>query len=77
MVGQVNDLAVRRTFDRGVRLVDKALHALRKPVISPGLLEIAVHSFLHDGPMTLIGDDKAVQIQLEPVLDSGTVDFGD
>jgi hypothetical protein len=27
--------------------------------------------------MTLVGDDKAVQIQLEPVLDSGTVDLGD
>ena len=27
--------------------------------------------------MTVIGNDKAVQIQLEPVLDSGTVDFRD
>jgi len=57
--------------------VDEVAHAFRKPVISPRLLEIAIHSLLHDSPMTVIGDDKAVQIQLEPVLDSGTVDLGD
>jgi hypothetical protein len=27
-------------------------------------------------PMTVVGDDEPVQIQLEPVLHSGTVDLG-
>jgi len=46
-------------------------------VISPRLLEVAVHSLLNDSPMTVVRDNKAVKIQLEPVLDSGTIDFGD
>ena len=55
--------------------VDKAAHAFREPVISAGLLEITIQSLLNDSPMTLVGDDKAVQIQLEPVLHGGTVHF--
>ena len=76
VVGEVHDFALPRSFDRGVRLVDKAFHAFRKPVISTRLLEVAVHSLLNDSPMTVVGDDEAMQIKLEPVLHSGTVDLG-
>ena len=76
VVGQVYDLAVPWPFYRGVRLVDKAFHAFRKPVISTRLPEVAVHSLLNDSPMTVVGDDEAMQIKLEPVLHSGTVDLG-
>ena len=76
-VSQVHDLALPRSFDRGMWPVDKAAHAFREPVISAGLLEITIHSLLHDSPITVIGDDKAVHIQLESVLDRGTVDLGD
>ena len=77
VVSQVHNLALPGSFNCRVRFIDEAAQAFRKPVIPPGLLEIAVHSLLHDSPTTLIGDDKAVHIQLESVLDRGTVDLGD
>ena len=77
VVGEIDDFALSKPVDRCVRLVNKARHALRKPMIPPGLLEVPVHSLLNDSPTTIVCDDKAVQIQLEPVLDRGAVDFGD
>jgi hypothetical protein len=44
MVGQVDDLALPRPFDCGVRLVDKTLQAFGQPVIAAGLLELATSS---------------------------------
>jgi len=76
VVGQIYDLALPWTFNSGMRLVDETLHAFRKPVISTRLPEVAVHSLLNDSPMTVVGDDEAMQIKLEPVLHSGTVDLG-
>src|SRR5437588_9327732 len=75
MVGQVDDLALPRPFDGGVRLVDETLQPFGKPVIAASLLELAVHSLLHYDPMAVVGDDEPVQIRLEAVLHSGTVDL--
>jgi hypothetical protein len=76
VVGQVYDLALPWTFNRGMRLVDETLQSLGQPVVSAGLFELAVHSLLNDDPMTVIGDYEAMQIKLEPVLHGGTVDLG-
>ena len=60
-----------------MRLVDEALQTFGKPMITPGLAAIAVHALLDHGPVPVIGDDEAVEIEVEPVLDGGTVDLGD
>jgi|HubBroStandDraft_6_1064221.scaffolds.fasta_scaffold28961_5 hypothetical protein len=74
MVGQVYDLALPWTFNRGMRLVDETFQTLGEPVAAAGLLELTVHALLHNDPVAVVGDDEAVQI-LEPVLHSGTVDL--
>ena len=76
-VGQVDDHTLLDAVDRGVRRIDKTLQAFGKPVIAPGLAEIAVHALLDHDPVPVIGDDEAVQIQVEPVLHRRAVDFGD
>src|SRR6516164_6603268 len=54
VVGQIDDLSLLWTVNRGVWLVDEARHPLREPVISAGLLELPVHSLLNDDPMGLV-----------------------
>ena len=44
-------------------------------MVAPRLSALAVHPLLHDDPVPIIGDDKAVQIEVEPVLHRGTVDL--
>ena len=60
-VGQIDDVALRMSLDRGVRRVDEAFQALRQPVIAPRLFALAVHALLHHEPAPVIGDDEAVQ----------------
>src|SRR5262245_44422660 len=57
--------------------VNKATKAFGEPMVAARLSAVAVHPLLHNGPMTVIGHDKAVQVQVEPVLHRGTVDLGD
>ncbi len=45
-------------------------------MIAPGLTAIAVHALLDHDPVSVIGDDEAVEIEVEPVLDCRAVDFG-
>jgi hypothetical protein len=45
-------------------------------VIAAGLPELAVHPLLYNDPMAVVGNDEPVQIELETVLHSGTVDLG-
>ena len=63
--------------DRGVRLVDEALQAFRQPVIAARLPALAVHALLHHHPVAVVGDDEAVQIEVEAVLHRRAVDLGD
>ncbi len=76
-VGQVDDDALVDPVDRGVRRLDEAFQALRQPVIAPRLAALAVHALLDDDPMAIVGDDEAVQVEIEAVLDGGAVDLGD
>ena len=55
----------------------KLVQALRQPVIAPRLAVVAVHALLHDHPFAVVGDDEAVQIEIEAVLHRGAVDLGD
>src|SRR5215217_9290333 len=47
------------------------------PVVTPGLPLVAVHALLHHRPFAVVGDEEAVQIEIETVLDRGAVDLGD
>ena len=47
------------------------------PVIAARLPLVAVHALLHDGPMAVIGDEEAVQVEVEAILHGGAVDLGD
>jgi hypothetical protein len=46
-------------------------------MVAPRLSAVAVHSLLHDGPVAVVGHDKAVQVEVEPILPRRTVDLGD
>ena len=46
-------------------------------MISPGLLAPAIHALLHDCPIAVVGNDEAVQVEVETVLHRRAVDFGD
>ena len=63
--------------DRRVRLLDETFQALRQPVVAARLPALAVHALLHDDPFAVIGDDEAVQIEVEAILHGGAVDLGD
>ena len=76
-VGQVDDDALVDPVDGGVRLLDEALQPFGQPVVAPRLTALAVHALLDDDPAAVVGDDEAVQIEVEPVLDRGAVDLGD
>src|SRR5712671_1282973 len=45
------------------------------PMIAPGLALAAVHALLHHRPLAVVGDEEAVQIQIETVLHRGAVDL--
>jgi hypothetical protein len=55
----------------------RSAHQLGKPVIAPGLAAIAVHALLDHDSVSVIGDDEAVQIEVEPILGRCAVDLGD
>jgi hypothetical protein len=76
-VGQIDDLSLGLAGNRRMRRVNKATKAFRDPMVAARLPAVAVHRLLHDGPVTVIGHDKAVQVEVEPVLHRGTVDLGD
>ncbi len=76
-IGQIDDHALLDAVDRGVRRIDKTLQAFGQPVIAPGLAAIAVHALLDHDPVSVIGDDEAVQIEVEPILHRRAVDLGD
>ena len=59
-----------------MRLVDETLQSLREPVIATSLFELAIHPLLYNHPVAVVGNDEPVQIELETVLHSGTVDLG-
>ena len=46
-------------------------------MIAARLSRVAVHALLHHDPVPVVGDDEAVQIEIEAVLHRGAVDLGD
>ncbi len=74
-IHQVDDRALGLALDGGMGLVDEALQAFGKPMVAPGLAARAVHALLHHHPMAVVGDDEAVQIEIETVLHGGAVDL--
>ena len=74
-VRQVDDLALYRPVDRAVRLVDEALQVFGMPMVAARLLPIAVHALLHDRPLPVVGHEEPVQVNVETILDGGTVDL--
>jgi len=76
-IGEVDDHALFDPVDGGTRLIDEALQAFGEPVIAPGLAAIAIHPLLDDDPASFIGDNEAVQIEIEAVLHRCAVDLGD
>ena len=76
-VGQVDDEPLVDPVDGGVRRLDEALQPFRQPVIPPRLAHFTVHALLDNDPIAVVGDDEAVQVEVEPVLDGGAVDLGD
>ena len=74
-VREVDDLALMDSVDGLVRLLDEAPQALGQPMIAARCPARVVHALLDDGPFALVGDDEAVQIKVETILDGGAVDF--
>ena len=66
-----------RPVDRGVRIVDEARQSFRQPMIAARLPALAVHALLDHDPVAVVGDDEAVQVEIEAVLHGGAVDLGD
>ena len=46
-------------------------------MIAACLPALAVHALLHHRPVAVVGDDKAMQVEIEAVLHGGAVDLGD
>ena len=66
-----------RPVDRRVRRLDEARQALGQPVVAAGVAAVAVHALLDHDPLAVVGDDEAVQVELEAVLHRRAVDLGD
>ena len=45
------------------------------PVIAARLALVAVHALLHDGPVAIIRDDEAVQVEIETILHGGAINL--
>ena len=46
-------------------------------MVAARLPRVAVHPLLDDDPAPVVGDDEAVQVEVEAVLHGGAVDLGD
>ena len=76
-IGEVDDVALRRAFDRGMRLLDEAFQSFRQPVIAASLAARPVHSLLHHDPAAIFGDHESMEVKIEPVLHGSAVDLRD
>ena len=76
MVREIDDHALLRAVDRGVRLVDETLQPFGKPMIAACLLALAIHALLHDHPIAIIGDNEAVQVKIKAVLHGRAINLG-
>src|SRR6516225_5163293 len=68
-VGEIDDVALGRPRDCRMRGFNEALQALRQPMVTARLPHPGVHALLDDDPFAVIGDDEAVEVKIEPILD--------
>ena len=76
-VGKIDDLSLAFAFDRSVRIVQEAGQSFRQPMIAPCLPALTIHALLDHRPVAVVGDDEAMQVEIEAVLHGGAVDLGD
>jgi hypothetical protein len=76
-IGQIDDDALLHAIDCRVRLIDEVLQALGKPMIASCPTAIAIHALLYHDPIPGIGNNEAVQVKIEAILDRGTVNLSD
>src|SRR6185437_6688961 len=76
-VGQVDDLPLVPALDGRMRSLDEAPEVLRQPVIAARQPGFAVHALLNHDPFSIVGDDEAMQVEVEAVLYRGAVHLGD
>jgi hypothetical protein len=76
-ISRVDDHALFDSIDCGVRFIDEAPQIFGEPVVAPGLTAIAVHALLYHDPVSVIGDDEAMEIKIKPILERRAVDLGD
>jgi hypothetical protein len=62
--------------DSAVRILEEALKVFGMPMVAAGLLAVAVHALLDNGPFPVISHEETVQVEIEAILDSGAVDLG-
>ena len=74
-IREVDDFALMDSVDRLVRLLDETPQAFGQPMIAARRAARIVHALLDDCPFALVGDDEAVQIKVETVLNGGAVDL--
>src|SRR3954465_11062596 len=46
-------------------------------MVAPRVAALAIHALLHHDPLAVIGDNEAVEIKIETVLNGGAVHLGD
>jgi hypothetical protein len=77
VIDEIDDLAAPAPLDRRMRAIDETREPGRQPVIAPRLAQRLVHALLDDDPFAVVGDDEAMQVEIEAILDGGAVDLGD
>ena len=75
LVSQVDDFALVGAVYSAVGSIYEVAYIAGMPVIAPRLPCFAIHPLLHNGPMPVISDEKAMEIEIEAVLDGSTINL--
>src|SRR6266850_4175616 len=73
-IDQIHDRALVLSDYSGVGFGNKVSNRRRVPVITPGHATSIIQTLLHDGPLAVRCDHKAVQVNLKAVGDRIVVD---
>ncbi len=60
-----------------MRHLDEAAQVLGQPVVAAGKPAGSIHPLLYDDPVTIVGDDETMQVEIKTILHRGAVDLGD
>ena len=67
-IGEIDDRSDRFSLDGSVRFLDEALHRFREPVVPARGHGARPHALLHHRPFAIAGDEEAVVVDAEAVL---------